>query len=117
MVDYIIDDKSNQIVSGDSDKAEDFKELWKFVYDPKCGWVLDEIDPEVEISDLRNFKSFSENLGMIAKKETSKGHMIVPGSYSYLILMIVIGLLLPWVIVVGVAIEAGGFEFIRALIR
>jgi len=61
MVDYIIDETTGKVVSGEKEKAENFSELWKFIRVPK-GWVLDEIDQKVQISDLKGFKSFSEEL-------------------------------------------------------
>lgn len=54
MIDYTIDDTNNRVVSGNNTKAETFTELWKFV---RMGntWVLDEIDQNVSLSDLKGF--------------------------------------------------------------
>ncbi len=62
MIDYTIDTKTNEIKSGDSDKVEDFSELWKFIKNSNNELVLDEIDQDVSISDLKNMKSFSEEV-------------------------------------------------------
>lgn len=63
MIDYVIDDKTRKLISGDRGKIEEFEELWKFTKDANNEWVLDEIDQKVEISDLMGFKSSSEALG------------------------------------------------------
>lgn len=60
MIDYIIDDESGKVRSGDPKNPECFTELWKFVRGSK-GWVLDQIDQEVTIKDFRRFHPFSEN--------------------------------------------------------
>jgi len=62
MIDYIIDETTGKVVSGDKSEAENFSELWKFVRSPQNKWVLDEIDQKVQISDLTDFNSFSEEL-------------------------------------------------------
>lgn len=59
MIDYIINEKSGEILSGDKNTPEEFEELWKFVKSPN-GWISDEIDQEVSISDLLMFNSFSD---------------------------------------------------------
>jgi len=61
MVDYTIDTTSGELVSGKKASSEGFAELWKFVRGPK-GWVLDEIDQKVTMSDMKGFHSFSEEL-------------------------------------------------------
>ena len=61
MIDYIINESTGEVVSGKKDEVEDFDELWKFIRGHK-GWVLDEIDQSVGVSDLRGFKSFSGEL-------------------------------------------------------
>ncbi|HEX3047846.1 MAG TPA: Tim44-like domain-containing protein [Bacillota bacterium] len=60
MIDYIVDDQTGEVVSGNTDQAETLTELWKFIRGPK-GWALDEIDPNVSISDFNKFYSFTEN--------------------------------------------------------
>jgi len=42
MIDYIVDDRTQKRISGDSAYPEEFRELWKFILTPQ-GWVLDEI--------------------------------------------------------------------------
>jgi hypothetical protein len=59
MIDYIVDERSDEVLRGDKNKKEDFKELWKFVRGPK-GWVLDEIDQSVDLDELLGFKSSAE---------------------------------------------------------
>jgi hypothetical protein len=61
MIDYTIDEKTGELVSGEKNKIEEFTELWKFIRG-KGGWVLDEIDQKVGILDLGGFKSFSEEI-------------------------------------------------------
>ena len=62
MTDYIIDETSNQVVKGDPKKTEHFNELWKFIRSGDT-WVLDEIDQDVSISELKGFKASSETPG------------------------------------------------------
>ena len=95
MVDIIVEEKSHKIMSGDPDKVEKFSELWKFIRDTKKGWVLDEIDQDIEISDLRSFKSFSESLGDIPPEQANNGNK---PNYLYLFSAITLGLILPWII-------------------
>jgi len=70
MIDYIVDDRTNKVISGDKFEVEKFSELWKFVRGAN-GWVLDEIDQKVQISDLVGFKSFSEELKNIETAQQS----------------------------------------------
>ena len=58
MVDYTIVEKSGELIDGEK-KNNSFKELWKFKRQGDT-WLLDEIDQDVEISDLRAFNPFSE---------------------------------------------------------
>lgn len=58
MIDYSIMEKSGEIVDGEK-KNLSFRELWRFKRE-RHGWVLDEIDQDVSISDLRGFEPFSE---------------------------------------------------------
>ncbi len=60
MIDYTIDDRTERVLSGDRNKAEEFTELWKFVRAANT-WVLDEIDQKVSISDLERFAAKSES--------------------------------------------------------
>lgn len=62
MIDYIIDDRTGEVLSGDPDTAEIFYELWRFVRGRRR-WVLDEIDQTVTPEDFEKMKSFSEELG------------------------------------------------------
>ena len=60
MIDYTVDDKTGSLVSG-NEKAEKFTELWKFL---RIGdtWVLDEIDQQVSLFDLKKFKATTESV-------------------------------------------------------
>lgn len=60
MIDYTINDKTGAVVDGNRNKAEAFKELWKFVR-ADHGWVLDEIDSSVQLTDLLNMNSITES--------------------------------------------------------
>lgn len=59
MKDFMADDRTRDIVSGTEEK-EKFTELWKFI---RAGdtWVLDEIDQEVSLFDLKGFKASTES--------------------------------------------------------
>lgn len=59
MIDYIVDDRTDQVLEGNPEKNEAFKELWKFVRGPN-GWVLDEIDSNIELDDLLRLNSSTE---------------------------------------------------------
>ncbi len=61
MVDYMLDEESGEVIRGSTTVSEDFEELWRFKREPH-GWVLDEIDQEVTLSDFRSFKPYSESL-------------------------------------------------------
>lgn len=58
MVDYVIHERTKELVSGNPDNAT-FKELWKFVRNGNS-WVLDEIDQSVSASELLNMIAKSE---------------------------------------------------------
>ena len=60
MIDYTIDDTSGGVVSGNRTKAESFTELWKFVRSGN-DWVLDEIDQDVSLSDLKGFRASTDS--------------------------------------------------------
>jgi hypothetical protein len=60
MIDYTINDKTGDVVKGNRKKAESFKELWKFVR-ADHGWVLDEIDSSVQLTDLLSMNSITES--------------------------------------------------------
>jgi hypothetical protein len=60
MIDYTIDDKTGKIIDGKKINLP-FKELWRFIRQGDT-WVLDEIDQNVTISDLRDFDPFSEEI-------------------------------------------------------
>ncbi len=60
MIDYTINDKTGDVVEGNRNKAEAFKELWKFIR-ADHGWVLDEIDSSVQLTDLLNMNSITES--------------------------------------------------------
>ena len=61
MIDYIINDETKEVISGNSEKSESFNELWRFTRGSN-GWVLDEIESKDILSNLRKFKSFSEEI-------------------------------------------------------
>ena len=60
MIDYTIVEKTGEIIDGEK-KNLSFKELWRFKRE-EHDWVLDEIDQDVSISDLRGFNPFSEEV-------------------------------------------------------
>ena len=60
MIDYTVDGSTGKVIKGRRDKPESFTELWKFVR-ADHGWVLDEIDQSVQITDLLGMKSFTES--------------------------------------------------------
>lgn len=62
MIDYIVDDRSTVVKSGDNKNSHAFAELWKFIRVPQ-DWALDEIDQTVSIDELKHFTSFSEEAG------------------------------------------------------
>ncbi|MEW8505098.1 MAG: Tim44-like domain-containing protein [Candidatus Thiodiazotropha sp.] len=53
MIDNTIVEKTGDVIDGEKKKLS-FKELWRFKR-ASHGWVLDEIDQDVSISDLRGF--------------------------------------------------------------
>lgn len=59
MIDYTIREDTGAVIKGKTNKPEYFTELWKFVR-AEHGWILDEIDQNVEIGTLKRFKSISE---------------------------------------------------------
>jgi hypothetical protein len=59
MIDKLVNSQG-VVIDGD-DKKRRFKELWKFKREPH-GWVLDEIDSDVSISDLHELKAWSESV-------------------------------------------------------
>lgn len=61
MIDYMVDDRSGNKLSGDSNKPESFSELWKFIRGAKGNWVLDEIDQNAGITHLQALHSFTES--------------------------------------------------------
>lgn len=60
MIDYIVNSETNEFISGDKEKVEEFSELWKFTKVTENQWVLDEIDQKVSFFDLTSMKSFSQ---------------------------------------------------------
>lgn len=60
MIDYTINEESGKVIDGEK-KNDSFTELWKFKREVH-GWVLDEIDPEVTITDLAVLNPFSEEV-------------------------------------------------------
>lgn len=60
MIDYLVSDKTGAVLDGEQ-KTLPFKELWRFKRE-QHGWVLDEIDQDVSISDLNAFESKVESL-------------------------------------------------------
>lgn len=60
MIDYTINDETGNKIAGKEDDESAFIELWKFIRSDN-GWVVDEIDSNVTIDDVKEFKSFSES--------------------------------------------------------
>jgi len=61
MIDYTINDENGNKIAGKEDDESAFIELWKFIRSDN-GWVVDEIDSNVAINDVKEFKSFSESI-------------------------------------------------------
>lgn len=61
MIDYYIDDRTRDVVSGDCVHDQTFSEVWKFVREP-LGWMLDEISQDAGLMKIMGFKSFSEEV-------------------------------------------------------
>lgn len=61
MIDYIINDETEKVISGDYKKPEKFHELWRFMRGSDR-WVLDEIESKDILSNLMKFESFSEEV-------------------------------------------------------
>lgn len=59
MIDYDVDDKTGNLLSGDKTKIETFKEIWHFIREGNK-WVLDEIDQNVTIGDIRKSELIKE---------------------------------------------------------
>jgi hypothetical protein len=64
MVDYHVDDRDNKITSGNANKSQEFKELWKFI---RAGnnWVVDDIKSEVSLADLEKLHAYSEKVNRL----------------------------------------------------
>jgi len=62
MIDYIVNSQTREVISGDEVRTSRFKELWKLIRNADNDWVVDEIDQEADISDVRSMRSFSEEL-------------------------------------------------------
>lgn len=62
MIDYIVNSETREVISGDEVRDSTFKELWKLVKNADNNWVVDEIDQEVQLSDVRSMRSYSEEL-------------------------------------------------------
>lgn len=60
MIDYTIDEESGKIIKNSKKENETFTELWRFIRSYEGIWVLDRIDSEVEIADLKSMYSFVE---------------------------------------------------------
>lgn len=92
-----------------------YKELWKFIRHPEKGWVLDDIDETVQLSELIALHSFSESC---ANKQTDTmsdevGKALVDyewclqkdikipdvPSINSPVLALAIGLLAPWLVI------------------
>lgn len=67
MIDYYIDDRTWDVVSGDCVHDQTFSELWKFVREPR-GWMLDEISQDAGLMKIMGFKSFSEEVVRYAQR-------------------------------------------------
>jgi hypothetical protein len=58
MIDKLVN-SAGVVIDGDN-KKRPFKELWRFKREPR-GWVLDEIDSSVSISDVKDLQVWSES--------------------------------------------------------
>lgn len=56
MIDYMLNENTNEIVSGDPRKRSSFEEFWRFIRNGDR-WVLDEIRQVDEIEDIDSFSS------------------------------------------------------------
>ncbi|MCL5774228.1 MAG: hypothetical protein M1536_07620, partial [Firmicutes bacterium] len=61
MIDYIVDDETGSLLSGDTSKPESFSEIWSFIRGEK-DWVLDEINQKAGIMEIENIECFSEEV-------------------------------------------------------
>lgn len=59
MIDYTINENSNEIISGNSELPIYFNEIWSFIR-VKNQWVLNHIEPDIYLEDLNQYRSFSE---------------------------------------------------------
>jgi hypothetical protein len=59
MIDYVINDKSSQVLRGSQEKAESFKEAWRFIRHSNV-WKVDEIKSKITMHDLAEFKIHAE---------------------------------------------------------
>jgi len=59
MIDYIIDEKTQEVIKGDNTKYESFTEIWHFIREGNK-WVLDEIDQTATLFDISNSLSKTE---------------------------------------------------------
>ena len=56
MIDYMLNENTNEIVSGDPRKRSSFEEFWRFIRNGDI-WVLDEIRQVDEIDSMDSFSS------------------------------------------------------------
>lgn len=59
MIDYDVDDKTANVLSGDKTKIETFREIWHFIR-LENKWVLDEIDQDVTMGEIRKSEFIKE---------------------------------------------------------
>ena len=54
MVDYMLNEYTNEVTEGDPSRRSTFEEFWRFIRSDKR-WILDEIKQPEEIGDINNF--------------------------------------------------------------
>lgn len=59
MIDYTIDKKTSEVISGDDSESNSFSEIWTFLRE-KDQWKLDEISQNTSFDVIDNSKVFSE---------------------------------------------------------
>jgi hypothetical protein len=59
MIDYTIDEKTSEVLSGDNSDPHSFSEIWTFLREDD-NWKLDEISTDTSLSIIDNGKVFTE---------------------------------------------------------
>ncbi|MDX1902495.1 MAG: Tim44-like domain-containing protein [Gammaproteobacteria bacterium] len=66
MIDYHINDTTGQLISGDRDTPESFRELWQFVRENNQ-WVVNRINSSAGITDVAKLHAYSERIQKMLK--------------------------------------------------